>query len=78
MSKSPLRNIPLKTFRQYLKWCGLEYIRTEGGHEIWNKEDMKRPVVLPTHRSPVYESVVRNALATMKKDKDDYIEFLKS
>ena len=38
MSKSPLRNVPLRIFRQYLVRSGLEHIRTTGGHEIWKKK----------------------------------------
>jgi len=68
----------LRTFRQYLAWRGLEHIRTKGGHEVWNKQGMKRPVVLPTHEDPVFEFVARNALITMGVDVNDYIEFLKS
>jgi len=78
MSKSPLKNIPLRIFRQYLVWNGLEHIRTKGGHEVWNKKGIERPVVLPTHEDPVYEFVAKNALRNMGVDANDYIEFLKS
>jgi len=43
MATNPLRNIPLKTFRDFLEWNGLQYIRTNGGHEIWNKAGLNRP-----------------------------------
>ena len=78
MPKSPLKNIPLRIFRQYLCWKGLEHIRTSGGHEVWNKKGMKRPVILPTHEDPVFEFVAKNALLNMGVDANDYIEFLKS
>jgi len=78
MSKSPLKNISLRTFRQYLVWNGLERIRTKGGHEVWDKKGMERPVVLPTHEDPVFEFVAKNALINMGVDANDYIEFLKS
>lgn len=78
MPKSPLRNIPLKTFRDYLMWKGLEYKRTTGGHEIWGKKGLFRTISLPTHVNPVSEMVVRCILQTLKVTADDYIEFLKS
>jgi len=78
MSINPLKNISLKTFRQYLKWKGLEHIRTKGGHEIWNLKGLLRPIVLPTHFDPVREYVVKNAFENLEVTADDYIEFLKS
>ena len=78
MSTNPLKNIPLKTFRDYLEWRGLSHIRTNGGHEIWNKTGLKRPVVVPTHVNPVEEYVVKNALRIIGTTAEDYIEFLKS
>jgi len=78
MSKSPLKNIPLKTFRDYLEWKGLEYKRTTGGHEMWGKEGLFRTIALPTHVNPVSEMVVRSILQTLGANAEDYIEFLKS
>jgi predicted RNA binding protein YcfA (HicA-like mRNA interferase family) len=78
MATNPLKNIPLKTFRDFLEWNGLQHIRTNGGHEIWNKAGLKRPVVLPTHVNPVEHDVARNTLKTIGITADDYIEFLKS
>ena len=78
MKINPIKNIPLKTFRDYLKWNGLQLIRTSGGHEIWNKDGLTRPVVLQSHISPVPANVVRNSLITLGVTADNYIEFLKS
>lgn len=78
MGQNPLKNIPLKTFRDFLTYMGLKPIRIESGHEIWSRTDLRRPVVVQTHIDPVPEFIVRNALRTMNATKDDYIEFLKS
>ena len=78
MSKSPLRNIPLKTFREYMKWKGLYPVRVSGGHEIWKGEGIYRAISIPTHVNPVSEMVVRSVLRTLQVDANDYIEFLKS
>ena len=48
-----LYNISIKTLRDYLEWKGLKKIRTSGGHEIWSRKDLIRPIVLQTHISPV-------------------------
>jgi predicted RNA binding protein YcfA (HicA-like mRNA interferase family) len=44
MSRKP---VPTKKFIKFLKKMGLEYKRTKGSHEIWDKKDgsLLRPVV---------------------------------
>jgi len=78
MSTNPLRNIPLKTFRDYLFWKGLNPVRTTGGHEIWKGKGLFRTITLPTHVNPVSEMVVRSILKTLGVTAEDYINFLKS
>jgi len=78
MATNPLKNIPLKTFRDFLKWNGLKHIRTNGGHEVWSMAGLKRPIVVPAHINPVEQHVVKNALIIIGVTADDYIEFLKS
>lgn len=78
MGQNPLKNIPLKTFRDFLSWKGLKQIRTEGGHEVWSRKDLRRPVILQSHISPVPEFIVKNTLRTISATKEDYIDFLKS
>ena len=77
MGQHPLKNIPLKTFRDFLFHMGLNTLRTEGGHEIWGREDLNRPVVIQTHVDPVPEFIVKNILRTINASKEDYINFLK-
>ena len=48
-----LKNISLKTFRDYLLHSGLHHIRTKGGHEVWSAKDLTRPVILQTHVDPI-------------------------
>ena len=40
MAVNPLKNIPLKTFKDFLKWEGLKHIETNGGHEKWVRKEM--------------------------------------
>jgi len=41
-----VKNVSLETFRGFLKQNGLKQIRTNGGHEIWSRKNLIRPVIL--------------------------------
>ena len=71
-----LGNISIADFRRFLESQGLSHSHTNGGHEIWKKQGMLRPVVLQTHIEPVPEHVVRNNLRSMKVGRDVLIKFL--
>jgi predicted RNA binding protein YcfA (HicA-like mRNA interferase family) len=73
-----LKNISLKTFRDYLEWKGCKKIRTKGGHEIWSHHDLNRPIVLQAHINPVPEFIARQIIRTPGVNQDDFIKFLKS
>lgn len=73
-----LKNISLKTFRSFLKDQGLKKIRTNGGHEVWSRIDLIRPIILQTHKDPIPEFIVQNNLANIGLSKKDFIEWLKS
>jgi PIN domain nuclease of toxin-antitoxin system len=77
MSKSPLRNVPLRIFRQYLVRSGLEHIRTTCGHKKKKKKGMVS-ISVPTHKDPVNRFVIANALENMGVDVDDFTRFLES
>ena len=72
-----LQNISLADFRLFIKHHGLNLIRTSGGHEIWARKDLTRPVVLQTHIDPVPLFIIKNNLRTMGltlKDLRDFLE----
>jgi predicted RNA binding protein YcfA (HicA-like mRNA interferase family) len=77
MSKSG-RNVPLKSFRGYLEWKGLKKIRTKGGHEVWSKNDLLRPIVIQSHIDPVPLFVVKTNLKTLGVTIKDYEAYLLS
>ncbi len=54
MSKS-LKNIRLFEFRKYLEYKGLKKIRERGGHEIWSKKEINRPLTIQSHITPIPE-----------------------
>jgi predicted RNA binding protein YcfA (HicA-like mRNA interferase family) len=71
-----LNNIPLRKYRKFLDAQGLKLIRTTGGHEVWSRTDLGRPVVLQTHIDPIPEFIVLNNLKTIGAEKKDLLEFL--
>lgn len=74
---NPLKNIPLRVFKQYLTWKGLKCQRISGGHEIWGGQKVQRPICIQSHIDPVPEFIVKQALRALHVNSDDYIRFLK-
>ena len=72
-----LKNIPLNTFRNFLKHKGLLLVKIEGGHEKWRKDGMIRPVILQTHLDPVPEFIIRNNLMSMNSNRKEFEQWLK-
>lgn len=70
-----LSNVSLALFRSFLEEKGLKKIRTSGGHEIWSRSDLGRPVILQTHIDPVPEFIVRNNLKTIGATVKEFLLF---
>jgi hypothetical protein len=70
------KNISLRVFRNYLIFCGLNHIRTKGGHEVWSAKGLTRPVILQTHIDPIPEFIIKNNIRTMGRTEDDFLSFL--
>ena len=77
MSRS-LKKISLRDFRNFLKYKGLNKIRTTGGHEIWSCQSLSRPIVLQTHIDPVPEFIIRNNLRTLNSNRSELLNFLRT
>ena len=60
-----LGNIPLRTFLRFLESQGLKRIRTAGGHLVYSRRDLRRPIVVQSHVDPGPEFIVRNNLRTL-------------
>ena len=79
MNRQKLSNVPLADFRRYLFDQGC--VRAEqgtkgrGGHEKWTKARLLRPITLQTHVDPVPELIIRNALRTLGKTKNDFLNW---
>lgn len=71
-----LSNISVYEFRQILVLLGLEKDRTKGGHEAWYMAGMRRPVIFQTHKEPVPEFVVKNAIRDLGMTRETFLEVL--
>ncbi len=76
MPVGTIDNIPLRKFRGFLESRGLAVVRVTGGHEVWARSDMGRPVILQTHIDPVPGFIVRSNLRTIGASKKELIDYL--
>jgi Predicted metal-binding protein related to the C-terminal domain of SecA len=76
MSTRKISNVPLKDYRLFLTKAGCNNIRTKGGHEIWVRNDLTRPIVVQTHESPVPEFIIKNALRSLGLTTTDFFNIL--
>jgi len=53
-----ITNIPLSKIRKFLTSHGFTKSHDTGGHEVWVKEGMPRPIVLQSHIDPVPVHIV--------------------
>ena len=70
-----LANITVAEFRAFLKAKGLTLERTNGGHEMWTKEGMVRPVVFQSHIDPLPEFVVKNNLTAIGITRNEFLAY---
>ena len=71
-----LSNLTIEDLRRILRYLGLEFQRTKGGHELWAKPGMKRPVVFQTHLKPIPEFVILKLMKTLGIDRENFIKLL--
>jgi predicted RNA binding protein YcfA (HicA-like mRNA interferase family) len=76
MSTRKLTNVKISDFREFLKKAGCRAIRTDGGHEVWARKDLLRPIIVQTHVEPVPEFIIQNALRNLNLTKKDFFEIL--
>lgn len=65
-----------KEFEKFLLFIGCEFKRQSGGHRIYTRAGLKRPLVVPAHGSiPVF--VIRNNLRLLGITPEQYFEILR-
>lgn len=74
MPKIP--SISSKKFCKFLILIGCEYIRTEGDHDIFWKDGIMRPLVVPKRKDlPTF--IIFNSLKTLGISKDEFLKRIK-
>ena len=76
MSTRKLSNITIAQFENFLGLCGLKRIRTKGGHNVWSRSDLNRPVVVQSHVDPIPERIIRSNLRTIGYNRKEFIKIL--
>jgi len=77
MSSLHLRNVSLRDCRKFLAKVGCKKTRTTGGHEHWTRSDLLRPITIQSHIDPVPERIMKQILAALDFEKEDFWETLK-
>lgn len=73
---SALTPIKWKEFEKFLLFVGCVFKRQSGGHRIYTRTGLKRPLVVPAHGTlPVF--VIRNNLRLLNITPEEYFEILK-
>jgi predicted RNA binding protein YcfA (HicA-like mRNA interferase family) len=71
-----LSNVTIKEYRSVLTQLGCSYIRTSGGHEIWTRKDLTRPITFQTHIDPVPERIIKQCFIPLGIDRGKFLELL--
>jgi len=76
MNTQSLKNISVAAFRSFLTKQGCNHIRTKGGHEVWSRSDLFRPIIFQTHIDPIPEFIIKNNLRVLGLTKKDFFSTL--
>ena len=76
MSTQKLTNISLARYRLFLSRAGCICARQSGGHEMWTKVGLLRPITVQTHIDPVPEFIIKNGLRTLGLSRADFFRLL--
>ncbi|MCK5537709.1 MAG: type II toxin-antitoxin system HicA family toxin [Bacteroidales bacterium] len=71
---SKIQNIKLKAYRKFLKAKKCTYLRTNGGHEIWECPNCTRPIVFQTHIEPIPEFIIKQHLRCLGISKTQFLK----
>lgn len=72
-----LKNVSLRDCRKVLQNEGCKLIRTSGGHEVYSRTDLLRPLILQNHIDPVPERIIRQILRGLDMDREEFGEAMK-
>lgn len=70
-------NCDLNTLRAILTNQGCKKIRTNGGHEIWSRKDLLRPITFQNHIDPVPLFIMLQIMRTLNLSRKDVDKILR-
>ena len=72
----PFRSVPTGIFRKWLRSRELVYVRTKGGHEIWDYPDgsLLRPVIFRAEPKDIPPLQIQTNLNTLGVSKKEFYE----
>ena len=74
MSTKKLKNLTLRDIRSFLIFVGCIKDRTRGGHEVWKKPGLARPIIIQTHVDPVPEHIVRSIIRDLGMSREEFLK----
>lgn len=71
-----LKPVSWKKFEKFILYVGCYFERKRGDHRVYQREDLKRPVIFPEDEEiPVF--IIRNNLRTLGISHNEYLVILK-
>ncbi|HMN04269.1 MAG TPA: type II toxin-antitoxin system HicA family toxin [Flavobacteriales bacterium] len=76
MAAQKLSNVSLARYQAFLELAGCALIRNKGGHDVYARADLLRPIVVQSHIDPVPERIVKQGLRALGMSRDDFFDIL--
>lgn len=70
-----LTEIELKKFIKFLEYIGCHLKRQKGDHLIYDREGLKRPIVIQNKKT-IPKSIILNNLRTLNINREEYLKIL--
>lgn len=68
--------VPFKKFERFLFYMGCVFKRQKGDHKIYERADLKRPLVIP-HEKELPDFIVSTNLETLKISKKEFLRIIR-
>lgn len=76
MTIPKLKNISISKFESFLELAGCKFVRKNGGHCVYSRSDLTRPLVFQSHIDPVPEFIILVLLRGLGYSKRDFFDIL--
>jgi len=73
-----IKQIPLKTFKKFLKQQGLKHIRNNRGHEIWDypENPLPRPITFQGRYKEIPLTHIHTNLRTLGISHEEFVKWM--